>query len=160
MKILANDGIDEAGKKILEEAGHTVDTNKIPQQELAARLPAYDALIVRSATKVRAELMDACPNLRLVARAGVGMDNIDVEYAKSKGINVINTPASSSESVAELVFGHLFNGVRFLHDSNRNMPLEGDSNFEGLKKACTHHPIYMTPCYALRTCSWIVEHCS
>jgi D-3-phosphoglycerate dehydrogenase len=63
------------------------------------------------------------------------MDNIDVDYAKSKGIHVINTPASSSESVAELVFAHLFSGVRFLHDSNRNMPLEGDTNFEGLKKA-------------------------
>jgi D-3-phosphoglycerate dehydrogenase len=63
------------------------------------------------------------------------MDNIDVEYAREKGIHVINTPASSSESVAELVFAHLFSGVRFLHDSNRNMPLEGDNNFEALKKA-------------------------
>jgi D-3-phosphoglycerate dehydrogenase len=63
------------------------------------------------------------------------MDNIDVDYARSKGIHVINTPASSSESVAELVFAHLFSGVRFLHDANRNMPLEGDQNFDGLKKA-------------------------
>jgi D-3-phosphoglycerate dehydrogenase len=63
------------------------------------------------------------------------MDNIDVEYARAKGIHVINTPASSSESVAELVFAHLFAGVRFLHDSNRNMPLEGDTKFDGLKKA-------------------------
>ena len=109
MKILANDGIDEAGKKILEEAGHTVDTNKIPQQELAARLPAYDGLIVRSATKVRSELLDACPNLRLVARAGVGMDNIDVENARSRGIVVLNskrvisTMSLSSECVQRRV---------------------------------------------------------
>jgi D-3-phosphoglycerate dehydrogenase len=68
-------------------------------------------------------------------RGGVGMDNIDVDYARSKGIHVINTPASSSESVAELVFAHLFTGIRFLHDANRNMPLEGDTNFNGLKKA-------------------------
>ena len=63
------------------------------------------------------------------------MDNIEVDYAKSKGISVINTPGASSASVAELVFAHLFSGIRFLHDSNRNMPLEGDSNFNGLKKA-------------------------
>ena len=92
-------------------------------------------LLVRSATKVRKDIIDACPGLKIIGRGGVGMDNIDVAYARSKGVHVINTPASSSESVAELVFAHLFTGVRFLHDSNRNMPLEGDSNFEGLKKA-------------------------
>ena len=63
------------------------------------------------------------------------MDNIDVEYAKSKGINVINTPAASSKSVAELVFSHLFGCVRFLHESNRSMPLDGDSKFKDLKKS-------------------------
>jgi D-3-phosphoglycerate dehydrogenase len=92
-------------------------------------------LLVRSATKVRKDIIDQCPGLKIIGRGGVGMDNIDVEYARSKGIQVINTPASSSESVAELVFSHLFSGVRFLHDANRNMPLEGDVNFEGLKKA-------------------------
>ncbi|RZJ54697.1 MAG: 3-phosphoglycerate dehydrogenase, partial [Flavobacterium sp.] len=86
-------------------------------------------------TKVRQDIIDACPGLKIIGRGGVGMDNIDVEYAREKGIHVINTPASSSESVAELVFAHLFSGVRFLHDSNRLMPLEGDLNFEGLKKA-------------------------
>ena len=90
---------------------------------------------MRSATKVRRDIIDNCPTLKIIGRGGVGMDNIDVDYARSKGINVINTPASSSESVAELVFAHLFSGVRFLHDSNRNMPLEGDSKFENLKKA-------------------------
>ena len=63
------------------------------------------------------------------------MDNIDVEYAREKGLNVINTPAASSQSVAELVFAHLYNGVRFLYDSNRNMPLDGDSKFKALKKS-------------------------
>jgi D-3-phosphoglycerate dehydrogenase len=93
------------------------------------------ALLVRSATKVRKDLIDSCPNLKLIGRGGVGMDNIDVDYAKSKGIHVINTPAASSESVAELVFAHLFSGVRYLFDSNRNMPVDGDSKFKKLKKA-------------------------
>jgi D-3-phosphoglycerate dehydrogenase len=90
---------------------------------------------VRSATKVNKEIIDNCPSLKVIGRGGVGMDNIEVDYARAQGKNVISTPASSSESVAELVFAHLFSGVRFLYDSNRNMPLEGDSNFNGLKKA-------------------------
>lgn len=135
MKILANDGIDPIGKKMLEDAGHTVDTNHIPQEELIEKLPSYDALTVRSATKVRQDLIDACPNLKVIGRGGVGMDNIDVDYARSKGIAVVNTPAASSLSVGELVFAHLLNGVRFLYDSNRKMPLEGDSKFGALKKA-------------------------
>ncbi|WP_205780545.1 D-2-hydroxyacid dehydrogenase [Mucilaginibacter limnophilus] len=135
IKILANDGIDPAGKQLLEEAGFIVDTNNIPQDELPARLNEYDAITVRSATKVRKALIDAAPNLKLIGRGGVGVDNIDVDYAKEKGIGVYNTPASSSLSVAELVFGHLYGGVRFLYDSNRKMPVEGATNFNGLKKA-------------------------
>lgn len=135
MRLLANDGIDPLGKALLEKAGFTVDTNHIPQDELKEKLQAYDAVTVRSATKIRKELIDACPNLRLIGRGGVGMDNIDVEYARAKGLAVVNTPAASSQSVAELVFAHLYNGVRFLYDSNRKMPLEGDTNFAGLKKA-------------------------
>ena len=135
MKILANDGIDPIGKKLLEDAGFEVDTNHIPQEELAAKLNNYDAITVRSATKVRQALIDACPNIKVIGRGGVGMDNIDVEYARSKGIAVINTPAASSLSVAELVFAHLLNGVRFLFDANRKMPVEGSTNFAGLKKA-------------------------
>src|SRR5690606_16178512 len=93
------------------------------------------ALLVRSATKVRQDLMDELNGqLKLIGRGGVGMDNIDVEYAKSKGIHVINTPAASSRSVAELVFAHLFGMVRFLFDSNQKMPLEGDTQFKTLKK--------------------------
>jgi D-3-phosphoglycerate dehydrogenase len=135
IKILANDGIDPIGKKMLEDAGFEVDTNNIPQDELPVKLQAYDAITVRSATKVRKALIDACPNLKLIGRGGVGVDNIDVDYAKEKGIGVYNTPASSSLSVAELVFGQLFGCVRFLPDSNRKMPVEGNTKFNDLKKA-------------------------
>jgi D-3-phosphoglycerate dehydrogenase len=135
IKLLANDGIDPAGKALLEAAGFVVDTVNIPQDELPARLNEYDAITVRSATKVRKALLDACPNIKLVGRGGVGVDNIDVDYAKEKGVAVFNTPAASSLSVAELVFGHLFTGVRFLQDSNRKMPVEGATKFNDLKKA-------------------------
>jgi len=92
-------------------------------------------LLVRSATKVRTDIIDNCPSLKIIGRGGVGMDNIDVAYAREKGLHVINTPAASSGSVAELVFAHLYGSVRFLHDANRNMPLDGDSKFKNLKKA-------------------------
>jgi D-3-phosphoglycerate dehydrogenase len=134
-KILVNDGIEVSGKVMLEAAGFEVDMNNIPQEELITKLQAYDAICVRSATKVRKDLIDACPNLKVIARGGVGLDNIDVEYAKSKGIKVINTPAASSRSVAELAFAHLFGLVRFLNKSNQTMPATGASNFAGLKKA-------------------------
>jgi D-3-phosphoglycerate dehydrogenase len=137
MKVLANDGISKSGIEALEKGGYEVITTKVAQEQVANYINTNDVsvLLVRSATKVRKDIIDACPGLKIIGRGGVGMDNIDVDYAKSKGLHVINTPASSSESVAELVFAHLFTGVRFLHDSNRNMPLEGDSNFDGLKKA-------------------------
>jgi len=134
IKILANDGIDPIGKEILEKAGIEVDTISIPQEELATRLKDYVAITVRSATKIRKELIDQVPHLKLIGRGGVGMDNIDVEYARSKGIAVVNTPAASSVSVAELVFAHFLGGVRFLYDSNRQMPISGYSNFNDLKK--------------------------
>jgi len=135
-KILANDGIDAVGKELLEKAGFTVITDKVAQEDLAKEINAkdYAALTVRSATKVRKDVIDACPGLKVIGRGGVGMDNIDVDYARSKGINVINTPAASSNSVAELVFAHLFNAVRFLYDSNRQMPDNGSERFEELKK--------------------------
>ena len=137
MKVLANDGISKSGIIALEKGGFEVITTKVAQEQVANYVNEHNVsvVLVRSATKVRKDIIDACPGLKIIGRGGVGMDNIDVDYAKSKGISVINTPASSSESVAELVFAHLFSGVRFLHDANRNMPLEGDSNFEGLKKA-------------------------
>ncbi|MBF0693571.1 MAG: D-2-hydroxyacid dehydrogenase [Flavobacterium sp.] len=137
MKILANDGISTSGILLLEESGFEVITTKIAQEQVANFINdnQVSVLLVRSATKVHKDVIDRCPGLKIIGRGGVGMDNIDVEYAISKGIQVINTPASSAESVAELVFAHLFSGVRFLQDSNRNMPLEGDLNFEGLKKS-------------------------
>jgi len=133
-KILINDGIHPDGKAKLEAAGFEVHTDKIAQDDLMAKLPAYDAIVVRSATKVRTDLIDNCPNLKVIARGGVGLDNIDVAHAKSKDITVINTPAASSAAVAELVFGHMFTLSRFLHDANRNMPNSGNTDFKGLKK--------------------------
>lgn len=137
MKVLANDGISESGIKALQDGGFEVITTKVAQEQVANYINKNDVsvLLVRSATKVRKDIIDACPGLKVIGRGGVGMDNIDVDYAREKGIHVINTPASSSDSVAELVFAHLFTGVRFLYDSNRIMPLEGDTNFEALKKA-------------------------
>jgi D-3-phosphoglycerate dehydrogenase / 2-oxoglutarate reductase len=137
MKVLANDGISKSGIKTLEKAGFEVLTTKVAQEQVANYINTHDikVVLVRSATKIKQDIIDACPGLKIIGRGGVGMDNIDVDYARSKGIHVINTPASSSESVAELVFAHLFTGIRFLHDANRNMPLEGDTNFNGLKKA-------------------------
>ncbi len=134
-RILANDGIDPIGKELLEKGGFQVDTTHIPQDQLSEGLKNYDGITVRSATKVRKELIDACPNIKLIGRGGVGMDNIDVDYARSKGLAVVNTPAASSLSVAELVFAHLFTGIRFLQDSNRKMPVEGNTKFNDLKKA-------------------------
>ena len=137
MKILANDGISESGKNKLEEYGFEVDLTKVSQEQLVDYINDNEiiAILVRSATQVRADIIDNCPSIKIIGRGGVGMDNIDVEYAKSKGISVINTPAASSKSVAELVFSHLFGCVRFLHESNRSMPLDGDSKFKDLKKS-------------------------
>ena len=137
MKILANDGISESGKNKLEEYGFDVDLTKVSQEQLIDYINSNSVtgLLVRSATQVRKDIIDNCKSLKIIGRGGVGMDNIDVEYAKSKDIHVINTPAASSKSVAELVFSHLFGCVRFLHESNRSMPLEGDSKFKDLKKA-------------------------
>jgi D-3-phosphoglycerate dehydrogenase len=133
-KILINDGIHPAGLELLQKAGHDVSTTKIEQADLPAQLPAFNAICVRSATKVRQDLIDLCPDLKVIGRGGVGMDNIDVDYARSKGIAVVNTPAASSRSVAELVFGHLLSISRFLHNANEEMPTEGHTAFKALKK--------------------------
>ncbi len=137
MKVLANDGISQSGIDALEKGGFEVITTKVAQEQLINYINEnnIDVILVRSATQVRKDIIDACPSLKIIGRGGVGMDNIDVAYAREKGLRVINTPAASSASVAELVFAHLFGGVRFLHDSNRNMPLEGDSKFKDLKKS-------------------------
>lgn len=136
-KILANDGLAQSGIDLLVKEGFEVKNTRVAQEQLVNYINKnnIDALLVRSSTKVDKKLIDDCPSLKLIGRGGVGLDNIDVKYAESKGIKVFNTPEASSESVAELVFAHLLNGVRFLHDANRNMPLEGDSQFKQLKKS-------------------------
>ncbi|WP_405198810.1 D-2-hydroxyacid dehydrogenase [Christiangramia sp. LLG6405-1] len=137
MKVLANDGLSQSGVQLLKDAGFEVIIKKVAQDQLEDYLKSngISVLLVRSATEVRKNIIDNCIHLKVIGRGGVGMDNIDVEYALSKGISVINTPEASSASVAELVFAHLFGGARKLHDSNRNMPLEGDSRFKDLKKS-------------------------
>lgn len=137
MKVLANDGVSQSGIDALEAAGYEVITTTVAQEQLQNYIndKEISVLLVRSATKVRKDIIDNCPSLKIIGRGGVGMDNIDVEYAREKGLHVINTPAASSHSVAELVFGHFYGLARFLHNSNRDMPLEGDANFKALKKA-------------------------
>ena len=137
MKILANDGLDQSGIDALTDKGFEVITTKVPQELLVEYINENNirTVLVRSATQIRKELIDACPSIEIIGRGGVGMDNIDVDYARSKNIHVINTPSASSESVAELVFAHLFSGARFLQDSNRKMPITGDSEFAKLKKS-------------------------
>ena len=137
MRILANDGISKSGIDLLEKNGFDVEFTKVAQDQLINYINNNNitVLLVRSATKVRKDIIDGCQGLKIIGRGGVGMDNIDVDYAKSKGIDVINTPGASSKSVAELVFSHLFGCVRFIHNSNRDMPLEGDTHFKDLKKS-------------------------
>ncbi|MFC6268803.1 D-2-hydroxyacid dehydrogenase [Frigoriflavimonas asaccharolytica] len=137
MKILANDGISKAGENALKDAGFEFLDNTVAQEQLANFINEnqVDVLLVRSATTVREDLINACPTLKVVGRGGVGMDNIDVEYARNKGLHVINTPLASSRSVAEMVFAHFFTLARNLHECNRLMPLEGDTDFKKLKKA-------------------------
>lgn len=136
MKVLANDGISQSGIEALENGGFEVITTKVAQNQLENFINenSVDVILVRSATQVRQELIDACPSIKLIGRGGVGMDNIDVQYAIDQGLHVVNTPNASSSSVAELVFAHLFGMVRFLHQANREMPLEGDTRFKDLKK--------------------------
>lgn len=137
MVVLANDGITSGGQNTLEKAGFEVRAVHVAQEQLANYLVEnkVSALLVRSATQVGRDIIDRCPDLKLIGRGGVGMDNINVAYAREKGLHVINTPAASSDSVAELVFAHLSGGVRYLHEANRLMPLEGEVHFKALKKS-------------------------
>lgn len=136
MKILANDGISHAGEEKLKSLGYEVITDTVDQDKLIDFINNNDVgvLLVRSATQVRADLIDACSNLKIIGRGGVGLDNIDVDHANSKGVEVINTPAASSQSVAELVMGSLFSMVRMTYDANRQMPIKGNTEFKALKK--------------------------
>lgn len=137
MIVLANDGLSETGISLLKKADITVLDARVSPEHLGKFINenSVDVLLVRSATQVRQNLIDECPNLKIIGRGGIGMDNIDVEYAIDKGIYIINTPKASCKSVAELVFAHFFSLARFLHESNRLMPLEGEINFNALKKS-------------------------
>ncbi len=123
LKILATDGLDKSAVKELEDLGHKVDIQFYEAEDLKKVIGDYDVLIVRSATKVRIPVIDAATNskLKLIIRAGVGIDNIDHEYAKEKGIAVSNTPNSNSASVAELVIGSMFSLARFIYIANVTM---------------------------------------
>ena len=136
MNILANDGLSNSGINALKDAGFNVITDKVEQANLIEYINSnsIEVILVRSATQVRKDIIDQCSSLKIIGRGGVGMDNIDVDYARDKGILVINTPAASSQSVAELVMAHLFNISRFVYDSNRRMPTEGNTSFKALKK--------------------------
>lgn len=136
IRILANDGIDDIGKALLENAGYEVVTKHYSADELTTELQNFDAITVRSATEVRKALIDACPRLKVIGRGGVGMDNIDVDYARSKGLGVYNTPSASSRSVAELVISHVLTLIRHFQVANREMPSKGQTDFKALKKHC------------------------
>ncbi len=136
MKVLANDGISPLGEKALSKAGYTIETTNVPQPELIQYINDnnVEVLLVRSATTVRKDLIDACPGLKGIGRGGVGMDNIDVDYARDNGRLVFNTPGASSQAVAELVITHMMSMARDLFDSNRQMPTKGSTDFKVLKK--------------------------
>ncbi len=122
MKILASDGIEEQGAQLIKDAGFEIIIQKYTPEELLKVINEFDAIIVRSATKVTKEVIDTGTNLKVIARAGVGLDNIDTAYAKEKGIPVVNTPGASAISVAELAIAHMFAVSRFLNRSNVEMP--------------------------------------
>lgn len=137
MKILVTDGISQSGIDTLEQKGFEVLVVNIATGQLENYINKHqvDAIVVGNTTEIREELIDNCPSLKLIGRAGDNMDNIDAAYAIDQGLHVINTPEATSTAIAELVFAHLFGMVRFLHQSNREMPLEGDWRFHELNRA-------------------------
>jgi D-3-phosphoglycerate dehydrogenase len=125
MKVLVCDKTEKECIEQMRAAGLTVDTNfEITPEDLMTTLPAYDVAVVRSRTKIRQPLIDVCPNLKLIVRGGVGLDTIDVEYARGKGIEVRNTPLASSDSVAELAIGYMFMMARSLYKASETMKAE------------------------------------
>ena len=123
-KILVTDGMDRGAIQTLKDIGHEVTEQFFEPEELKEQIKGFNVVIVRSATKVRKEIIDSTlqtGNLKLIIRGGVGVDNIDVDYAESKGIKVRNTPKASSSAVAELALGHMFSLARFIGISNVSM---------------------------------------
>lgn len=136
MKILINDGFSASGIQALEKAGFEILNTKVAQVQLENYINehAVDAIVVKENTQVQQELIEACPSIKLIASTSNSMDNIDVNFAIDNGVQVINTKNASAPAIAEMVFAHLLGMVRFLHQSNREMPLEGDMSFNTLKK--------------------------
>ncbi|MDR0424417.1 MAG: D-2-hydroxyacid dehydrogenase [Clostridiales Family XIII bacterium] len=140
LRILASDGIDKDAADGLRQNGFEVAEQFYGPEELAEQVKRFDALVVRSKTKVRRPAIDAAASagrLKLIVRGGVGMDNIDVDYARSKGISVRNTPMASSASVAEMAIGHMFALARHIHEANVTMR-EGrweKKSYEGVELA-------------------------
>ena len=121
MKILATDGMDKSAVAELTKLGHTVDEQFYPEEELIKAIADYDCVVVRSATKITKKVIDGGKNLKLIIRGGVGMDNIDIPYAESKGMKVRNTPGASSISVAELAIAMMFGVIRALPAATASM---------------------------------------
>jgi D-3-phosphoglycerate dehydrogenase / 2-oxoglutarate reductase len=124
VRILSTDGIESGAAKALTDLGFELVQQFYGENELPAKAAEFDVMIVRSATKIRRPVIDAAAaagRLKLIIRGGVGIDNIDADYAKEKGIEVQNTPNASSASVAELVIGHMFSLARFIYDANVTM---------------------------------------
>ncbi|MGE9951644.1 D-2-hydroxyacid dehydrogenase [Clostridium perfringens] len=124
LRILLNDGLDKKAISNLEFLGFDVDTNHYDIEDLKEKIKEVDCIVIRSATKITRELIDEAikgGNLKLIIRGGVGLDNIDVQYAKQNGIKVRNTPNASSSSVAEIILAHMFSLARFLNQSNITM---------------------------------------
>ena len=137
MKILANDGISTSGETLLIEAGHEILNHRVSQEHLVQFINEnqVEILLVKNATSIDHQVIDSCKSLKIIGKAGTEMNNVAVDYAIEKGLYVISTPNSYARATAELVFAHFFSLARFLHDSNRMMPLEGDSKFNLLKKS-------------------------
>ncbi|MDP1716148.1 MAG: hydroxyacid dehydrogenase [Anaerolineales bacterium] len=125
MKVLICDKTEEEYIEQMRAAGLTVDVrDEITPEELPNVLPAYDGMVVRSRTKVRQSLIDVCPNLKVIVRGGAGLDTIDHEYAKSRGIAVMNTPLANSASVAELAIGYMLMMARSLYQATASVKAE------------------------------------
>ena len=123
MKVLANDGLEISAINEIKKNGIYIETKHLDKEELIENIKNYDVLVVRSNTKVTSDVLEAGAkgNLKLVIRAGVGIDNIDLDYAKKVGIKVSNTPNASSDSVAELALGHMFSVARYIAVANYTM---------------------------------------
>jgi len=135
MNILINDGLSTAGIAALEKANFNLFNTKVAQSQLANYIHKnnIEILLIKNNTQIDKELIDQCLQLQLIGSIGIDLDNIDVAYAEKKEIKVIHSPNAYSRGVAEMVFAHIFSNIRYLKNTNQDMPLEGDSRFKELK---------------------------